>query len=283
MRKQGSEETNQRIGKLKTCFGLTLCLMIFSLLTACNATPPPSSAPIFIKVAGSTSMKPLLVKLTHAYSADHPHTTFDVQGGGSPLGRQLVETGQVEIGMVAGPISNLSDNVRLTPIARDSIAIILNSENLFIELSLRELRDVFSGGILNWQEVDGPAASIQVVSREDGSGTRAVFETAVMDDHPVTPTAVVMPSSQAVVDFVAQNPDAIGYVSAAFVDERVYAIPIDGVMPTLANLSSGDYFLNRDLLLITLAQSGPEINRFLEFALSPTGQKIVAEHWGTVR
>jgi len=286
MKKRDSEKTNQRIDKPKDCkvrSGLILSLMICSLLTACNATPQPSTAPVFIRVAGSTSMKPLLVKLAHAYSAVHPNTTFDIQGGGSQLGQQLVETRQVEIGMVAGPITNLNDDTRLTPIARDSIAIIFNPENLLIELSLRELQDIFSGRILNWQEVDGLAASIQVVSREDGSGTRAVFETTVMDGRPVTPTAVVMPSSQAVVDFVAKNPDAIGYVSAPFVDKQVYTVPIDGVTPTLTSLESGAYFLNRDLMLVTLAQSGPEVNRFLEFTLSPPGQEIVAEYWGTIR
>jgi len=278
MRQRADRTINLEIEK-KTDLGLTLCLILFSLLTACHVTPPPSTDPIFIKVAGSTSMRPLLVKLSQVYNANHPNTTFDIQGGGSQLGQQLVETGQVEIGMVAGPTSNLSDDIRLTPIARDNIAIVLNVENSSIELSQRELQDIFSGRILNWQEVDGLAAPIQVVSREEGSGTRAVFETAAMGDHPVTPTAIVMPSSQAVVDFVTKNPDAIGYVSAAFVNERVYVVPIDGITPTLENRQSNDYSLNRDLMLITSAQTTPEINRFLEFVLSPVGQKIVAENW----
>jgi phosphate transport system substrate-binding protein len=227
-------------------------------------------------------MKPLLIQLTKAYSTGHPNITFDIQGGGSQSGYQLAETGQIDIGMVAGPISNLDDNVRLTPIARDGIAIILNPENSSAELSLYELQNIFSGRILNWQEVDGLAASIQVVSREDGSGTRSVFETAVMDNHPVTPTAVVMPSSNAVVDFVAKNPNAIGYVSTTFVDKRVYAIPINGIMPELENIQSGEYLLTRELMLITLEQSIPETNRFLEFILSLAGQKIIAENWGTI-
>jgi len=100
-----------------------------------------------------------------------------------------------------------------------------------------------------------------------------------MNDHPVTPTALVMPSSQAMVDFVAKNPNTIGYVSAAFVDERVYTLSIDGVTPTLTNAQSHDYFLTRDLMLITATESVPEIKRFLEFVLSPAGQEIVAKNW----
>jgi len=150
MKKRVSEETNQRISKSKSCrarYALALCFLILSFfLTACNTAPPSSSSnPVFIKVAGSTSMRPLLVQLTNAYSADHPNIRFDVQGGGSQLGQQLVEAGQVEVGMVAGPIAGLSNNTRLTPIARDSIAFIINPENSSIELSLRELQDIFSG------------------------------------------------------------------------------------------------------------------------------------------
>jgi phosphate transport system substrate-binding protein len=151
------------------------------------------------------------------------------------------------------------------------------------ELSLREVQDIFSGRLLNWQEIDGPALPIQVVSREDGSGTGAVFEAAVMEDSPVTPTAIVLPSSQAVVDFVAQNSNAIGYVSLSFIDNRVYAVPIEGVTPNLKSLISGNYFLTRELALITPKQSQPEVNHFIEFVLSPAGQAIVEEGWAKVR
>jgi phosphate transport system substrate-binding protein len=228
-------------------------------------------------------LKPLLVSLTTAYSAQQPHLTFDIQGGGSQLGQRLVETQQADIGLVSWSPPDLSDEVRLTPIARDAIAIILNTQNQSKGPSLRELRDIFSGRLLNWQEVDGPPSPIQVISREDGSGTRATFETVVMEDRAVTLTAIVLPSSQAVVDFVAQNPNAIGYVSFAFIDDGVYAAPIEGVAPTLESLASGSYFLTRDLAIITPKQGKPEIDRFIEFVLSPVGQAIVGERWGRVK
>jgi phosphate transport system substrate-binding protein len=259
-----------------------LLILLLSLFTACGTTvtPPP---PVLLKVEGSTSMKPLLVGLTAAYSVQHPNVTFDIQGGGSQLGQRSVETGQTDIGMVSWVPPNLSDEVRLTSIARDAVAIILNIENQSRGLSRQELRDIFSGQLLNWQEVDGPPLSIQVVSREDGSGTRAVFEAAVMEASAVTPTAIVLPSSQAVVDFVAQNPNAIGYVSFAFSNDRVYAAPIEGVTPNLESLASGSYYLTRDLSLITPKPSRPEVNQFIEFVLSPTGQAIVEERWDKIR
>ena len=264
-----------------------LCFLLASLLcaltlTACgvSTTSPP---PILLKVAGSTSMQPLLTRLAAAYSAQQPHVTFDIQGGDSQLGQTLVESQQVDIGLDSGPPVNLSEQIHRTPIARDAIAIVLNRQNSGIELSLREWREVFNGHFLNWQEVDGPPLPIQVVSREDGSGTRMVFEAAVMEDKTVTSTAIVLPSSQAVIDFVAQNPTAVGYVSFGFVDERVYTAPVDGVSPNLDNLAAGSYFLTRDLALLTPTQARPEVKQFIEFALSPAGQALIGEKWGKVR
>jgi phosphate transport system substrate-binding protein len=249
------------------CNNLLYALLasLLCLFTACGATvtPPPA---VLIKVAGSTSMRPLLVKLTTAYSAQHPHVTFDIQGGGSQGGQTAIETGQADIGLVSRPLDPISDTLRLTPIARDAVAVIVHPQNRRAGLSLAELRDIFSGRLLNWQELDGPAQPIQVVSREDGSGTRAVFETGVMEDSAVTPTAIVLPSSQAVVDFVAQHPGAIGYVSLAFVTDQVYAVPIDGQTPDALNT----YFLTRTLSLLTVRQPQPEVNRFIEFVLTQT-------------
>lgn len=258
--------------------------LLLTLLPACSptVTPPP---PVFLKIEGSTSMKPLLTNLTTAYHQQHPHITFDIQGGGSELGQTTVESGRADIGMVSGSSSTMGDVIRQTPIARDAVAIILHRQNQVTGLSLSELRDIFRGQLLNWQEVGEASFPIQVVSREDGSGTRATFETMVMEDWAVTPTAIVLPSSQAVVDFVAQNPDAVGYVSLAFinVNDDIYAVPIEGVAPTPESLTAGSYFLTRQLALITPKQSRPEVERFIEFVLSPTGQAIVEKGWGRVK
>lgn len=266
----------------RTAIFYLLATVLF-FLPACLATATPPPPPLVLKAAGSTSVGPLLAGLASAYSALHPHVTFDIQGGGSQLGQSLVEAGRVDLGLVSWPAQNLPKNLRSIPLARDAVAIIVHPANKLKSLSLAELKDIFSGRLLNWQEVDGPASPIQVVSREDGSGTRAAFETTVMDKTPVTPTAVVLPNSQAVVDFVAQNPTAIAYVSFAFVGEQVYPVPVEGVAPNLENLADRSYPLSRDLAVIVLKQSQPELNQFIDFALSPAGQTIAATKWGPVK
>ncbi|HXV44574.1 MAG TPA: phosphate ABC transporter substrate-binding protein [Anaerolineae bacterium] len=252
--------------------------ILLLLLTACGATvtPPP---PVVITAAGSTSMAPLLADLTSAYSAQHPHITFDIQGGGSQLGQTLVEAGQIDLGLVSWPPQNLPNKLRSMPVARDAIAVVTHPQNKIEGLSLIDLRDIFRGRLLNWQEVGGSATPIQVVSREDGSGTRTAFETLVMEGQPVTPSAIVLPNSQAVVDFVAQNPNAIAYVSLAFIGQGVYTVPIEGIPPTTENLDSGSYLLTRDLFILAPKQGQPELEQFIEFVLSPAGQAIISTHW----
>jgi phosphate transport system substrate-binding protein len=227
-------------------------------------------------------MVPLIEKLAAAYTARQPHVSFDIQGGGSRLGQQLVEGKQVDIGLVSWPPQQLADEVEMVPVARDAIAVVLHADNRQTGLSRVELQEIFSGRLLDWRAVDGPALPIQVVSREDGSGTRAAFESLVMDDRPVTPTAIVLPNNRAVVDFVAKNPEAIGYVSFPFVSDEVYAVPVEGVSPTLESLSSEQYPLRRELALLLAREANPAAKAFLEFVVSPTGQALVGETWGRI-
>ncbi len=264
--------------------------LLLWLLPACGSavtvTPPP---PVFLTIAGSTSMEPLLLDLSDAYHQQQPHITFDIQRGGSQLGQALTENGQVDIGLVAWSPQTVSEQMRQVPVARDAIAIILHPDNPLPGLSLVELQDIFSGRLLNWQAVDGPSLPIQVVSRETGSGTRTTFESSVMGNQSVTPTAIVLPNSQAVVDFVAQTPNAVGYVAFNFADNKaVYVVPLEGEQPTLESLAANSYPLTRDLSLIvpkqeTNQKNAPEIEKFVEFVLSPVGQAVVGEKWGRVR
>jgi ABC-type phosphate transport system substrate-binding protein len=94
-------------------------------------------------------MGPLMTDLATAYSAQHPHVTFDIQGGGSQLGQSLVESGRVDLGLVSWPPQNLLPGLRSIPIARDTIAIIVHPENKLEGLSLADLQNIFSGRLLD--------------------------------------------------------------------------------------------------------------------------------------
>jgi phosphate transport system substrate-binding protein len=258
-----------------------VAVLLLPGLTACGVTPTPTQ-PVSLTVAGSTSMVPLIEKLAAAYTARQPQVAFDIQGGGSRLGQQLVEGNQVDIGLVSWPPPHLGDDIELVPVAGDAIALVLHPDNHQTGLSLVELQEIFSGRLLDWRSVDGPALPIQVVSREDGSGTRAAFEALVMEDQPVTPAAIVLPNDQAVVDFVADNPEAIGYVSFRFVTDELYAVPVEGITPTQETLTAEQYPVRRALALLLPQEAGPAAKSFVAFVVSPAGQAIVGEAWGRI-
>jgi len=118
-----------------------------------------------------------------------------------------------------------------------------------------------------------------VVSREEGSGTRAAFEEMVMgkEGPPIVDTAILQPSNGAVRTTVATTPDSIGYLSFGYLDESVKALAIDGVEATEANAASGAYPIVRPLNLLTKGEPTGAVKAWLDFILSDEGQKIVAD------
>jgi phosphate transport system substrate-binding protein len=233
-------------------------------------------------------MQPLVEELAQAYAERHKYVTITVEGRGSLVGIELVRQGEVDIGMTSGkePEDTLAvstSKLWSTPIALDGIAIVVHPQNQVEGLTMLQLKDVFFGRVWDWKDVRGQAGEIMVVSREDGSGTRVVFEELVMKGKRVTPTAVVMPSSRAVVEYVAEHPQAIGYVSMGYLSEEVKVLEIEDAAPTPDSVRQGSYHLLRPLFLITRQEPTGEIKGFIDFALSPTGQSIVGRKYGRVQ
>jgi phosphate transport system substrate-binding protein len=283
--------------RLPLCLGSLLLLLG---LASCGTAVAPAE-PTTLHVAGSTSMLPLLADLSAAYGESHPHVRLEIEGGGSHLGLERLEMGEVDLAACSwiAPVAADTPSPYLsTPVAWDGIAVVVHPANPADDLTLLQLRSVYAGWTLGWQDVGGEEADLLVVSREDGSGTRATFEEQVMDGQSVTLTAVVMPSSTAVVEYVARHSTAIGYVSMSAAathsmgdqgsgsDESgvgVKVLRIEGAIPTPDTVRSGVYHLTRPLYLATADSPGEEVRSFVDFALSPTGQAIVGQRYGRVR
>jgi phosphate transport system substrate-binding protein len=260
------------------------------LLTACGA-PLESHEPVYLRIAGSTSMQPLMENLGQAYTEQQEYVTVDVQGGGTRLGIALARENRIDIGTAsrkptAGEEKDPETEAKRlwwTAIAQDGIALVVHPQNAVVGLTLPQARDIFFGRVLDWEEIGGIPGEIVVVSREDGSGTRQVFEERIMEEKRVTLTAIVMPSSEAVVEYVARHPTAIGYVSMGYLSPQVKALPVEGVSPTPEDIQSGAYPLTRPLYLLTGQEPTGEVKAFIEFALSPAGQAVVEQRYGRLR
>ncbi|MFQ5611131.1 MAG: phosphate ABC transporter substrate-binding protein [Anaerolineae bacterium] len=252
-------------------------------LTACGATVE-SPQPVFLKAVGSTSMVPLVSELAAAYHQGQSLVTIDVDGGGSQLGLAQAQAKQVEMGLVSHLPDELPEGLRAVVVARDGVAIIVHPDNPLANITLAELQALFAGRISTWGELPrAGAGEIQLVSREDGSGTRAVFEARAMGGLRVSPTAVVMPGSQAVIEFVAGHPEAVGYVSAGLVPDSVRVLAVEDSAPVPDLISTGAYPLTREFNILVQVDTPPEVEAFLNFVLSPAGQAIVAGRYGRVR
>lgn len=219
-----------------------------------------------------------------------------------------VETGADPLIQMATPNANPAttidkgeETLQRAPIGIDGIAVVVHDDNPTTDLTAQQLQDLYSGRILDWRELDGFEGEVRLVSREDGSGTRRAFESRVMGDKDVSLTAVVMPTSRDVIDYVSKNPFAIGYVSSAFTHElpaqtdsgnsaaesagtsHIRVVAIDGVLPTDETIRDQSYPLIQPLYLIRDSSPPQWTRQFIDFALSPAGQAIVDRHHVPIR
>jgi len=243
-----------------------------------------------IQSAGSTTVQPLAEVLAEAFMADNPDVTIEIQGGGSSVGVTSAGEGTVDIGNASRNVKDSEfeefPELQVITIAYDGIAIATNPDLELPSLSIDQVKAIFAGEITNYSEVGGPDAEIVVVSREEGSGTRAAFEELVMEsgdeEAVITEDALLQQSNGQVRTTVSTTPDSIGYLSFGFLDESIYTVAIDGVEPSVANVKNGSYPIFRPLNMLTNGEPNDLSQAFLDFILSEAGQAIVAEDYITV-
>ena len=254
------------------------------LLAACSGTETPTPVAFQqIRVGGSSSLQPVLRALTDAYSAENPTVRFDFERGDSHVGLQRVQAGQLDLAASSWLTSTEIPDLQITPLVLDAVVIVVNSSNPITNVTMLQLRDIYRGRALTWRDVGGLDAPISVVSREAGSGTRAFFEKNVMNDAKVSLTSLVVPSEDAMIDFVASHPEAIGYVSLRGLQFRpandlLKMVSVENILPTSENLPRIGYHLVRPTFLLAPASSSATLQPFLDFITSPAGQAILASN-----
>ena len=173
---------------------LTLC--------ACSSGSSTSS----ITVAGSTTCLPIAEIAAEGFKEE---TGIDVlvSGLGSSAGIEAVSAGTADIASSSRGLNADELDLGLTPIviAHDGIAVIVNDDNPVDNLSTEQLRDIYAGKITNWKEVGGEDLRIQVINRDEASGTREAFRTIVMDGTPFDRRSAVLSGTGQVRDVVSRS------------------------------------------------------------------------------
>jgi phosphate transport system substrate-binding protein len=234
-----------------------------------------------ITEAGSTTVQPVAEALAEAFMGKYPNVTVTIQGGGSSVGVKSAYEGTVDIGAASRELKSSEVEMGVVPhvLAKDGIAIVTHPSNGVSDLTVEQVMKIFNGEITNWNQVGGSDADIHVVSREEGSGTRAAFEEMVMGDELIAAMAILQPSNGAVRTTVAGDENSIGYLSFGYLDDTTKALSISGVDATVENALNGTYPIVRPLLFITAGQPEGLVKEFLRFCLGLEGQTIVAEDY----
>lgn len=277
---------------------ISVLILVALVVVGCSQTAAPtatsstdgSSLSGQIQLAGSTTVQPLAEQLAEAFMAKNSDLTIEVQGGGSSVGVTSAGEGTVDIGMASRGIKGSEFekfvDLKVYTIAYDGIAIVTHSGTELPSLTVAQVQSIFAGEITNFSEVGGPDAMITVVSREEGSGTRAAFEELVMEhgdaDKMIFERALLQQSNGQVRTTVSTTPNSIAYLSFGFLDESVRTVAIDGAEPTAANVKSGSYPVFRPLNLLTHGEPNELSQAFLDFILGAEGQAIVGEEYITV-
>ncbi len=206
---------------------------------------------------------------------ENPGIQINVQGGGSTAGIQATFNGTCQIGTSSRDLKVSEKGLKIYLLAVDGIAVIAHKDNPIDDISLDQIKGIFSGTIKDWSELGEMNGMIIPVTREEGSGTRGAFEDMVMGDRVISDACLVQDSNGAVREIIATTLQGIGYISVGLVDEREKALAINGIEPTLANLITCKYRFTRPFLMLVNQEPTGNVKKFIDYAISDKGQEIL--------
>ena len=228
-----------------------------------------------------------MYELTNEWSAEfmasHPGISVYVEGGGSATGFQGLEDGTVDIAMASRLIQSEEASVLAKKygtigisylVAKDALSIYVNNENPVNDLTLSELKSIFTGEFVNWKQVGGWDAPIEIALRPPTSGTHVYFNDFVLENAGFTDKAISIPSNTAEFDFIQKHKNAIGF-AGLYSPGTIKKCLINGIAGNEENVKNDSYPLIRYLYLYTINEPSGVRKKFIDWVLSTEGQKIV--------
>jgi len=248
-------------------------LVVFLIALGCSSKTDTLSHSLTI--AGSTSVQPFAEKLAEIYMAINPKLIINVQGGGSTAGIKACREKAAQFGPSSRELHPDEGDLTKIIIAKDGIAVIVHPQNPVSDISVEQLRGIFSGKIRSWARLGWVDKPIFFVNREEGSGTRDAFEGLVMQKEEISDEALVQDSNGSVREIIANNPQAIGYISFGIVNHQVKVLAVNSILPNLTTIKNNRYTLTRPFIFVFPSQPTDLARRFIDFVLSKEGQKIL--------
>lgn len=230
-----------------------------------------------LNIAGGTAHIPVMKAAAKNIMEANPDIRITVAGGGSGVGVQQVGENLVHIGNTGRPLKDAEVTkygLKSFPFAIDGVAVVLHPSNPVSGLTRDQLKDVFAGTIANWKELGGNDAPINLYIREDGSGTREVFEEIALKKGTATTRANVVNSNGAMKTAVAQDRNAMGYVGIGHLDKSLKGLVLDGMTPSQENAAKGSYTITRLLFMNTKGDPQGLTRAFVDYIYTPEGKEL---------
>jgi phosphate transport system substrate-binding protein len=227
-----------------------------------------------IKAQGSDSTLHVVKALVAGFEADSGKT-ITLAGGGSGAGTKALVAGEVSLAFLSRELNAAEVAAGLTgqAYAKDGVAVVVHKDNPVTNLTVAELKDLFTGQTSQWPD----GKPVVPFNRNADSGTREVFQEKVLGKDAFTAKAAVKHDG-VLIGSVEKIPSAVAYTSLAEADEtKVKIVPVNGVKPTPATLKDGSYALARTPTFATKGEPAGDEKAFIDFALSPKGQAIVVK------
>lgn len=268
--------------------------LVISSVLACLIFSCSQSKNETIRVAGSTTVLPVVSVAAEKYMTANPESRIIVNAGGSGVGVNQVGSQQIEIGMISRDITQKEieqypkTNFKTHSIGRDAVVPVVSSEIYdagITSLTLEQVAKIYKGEISNWKELNGPDKDILVIDKEASRGTRHVFMEIVLGDKEAVAAGadLVLGANNEEQTALVQSDAALGILSNAWLNDDVKGIAIimpngEVIEPTLENIINNKFPITRDLVLITHCDPKGKIKAFIDFIKGSTGQKIVVEN-----
>jgi phosphate transport system substrate-binding protein len=244
-----------------------------------------------ITIKGSDTCLPLVQKEAEDLMKSDKSQSITVIGGGSGVGIAALMDGTTDAAMASRglkmdeklKLQEAGKSIKTTIMAYDALSVIVNPGNKVDQLTREQLEGIFTGKIKNWKEVGGDDMQIILYSRENSSGTFEFFKDHVLMGKNYASSALMMPATGAIVQSVAQTKGAIGYIGLAYMEKTVKDIKVSYdkgktyVAASYDNAKNKTYPIVRPLYLFCPGKTEAKLKPFVDYVLSPTGQKIVKE------
>ena len=263
-----------------------LVIVAMTLTAASSLAQGVGSVPLSgkLEVSGSSAMAQMVTAMAKLFAERHPGVEVNVKTSSSAGGIADAISGKSDIGMASRDLTESESSLFSIPIARDGVVFAVNISNPVNDLTKTQLHDILIGKIVNWKEVGGNNASIEVGPISDGHASREIVSQHLDIKSSMIKAAQTLDSTSEVLQFVWTHKNAISFVSTGGVERigrngtPVKQVKLDGILPGSGSISDGTWPLSRPFNLITSRVPTGLAKVFIEFALSHEIHDIVKQY-----